>query len=133
MRGEGGKKENGRAQGLRRGGGGGGRNDSDALNLRPQPLPSSLSPVMAVLDHHHPGLSDKVNCLYTLSEAWCTSESDRDFAALERAVADLSPEDFILCVFLFFSVDWRESGQWAPARRVNAFFPVTHTPACVLH
>ena len=51
---------------------------------------------MAVLDHHHPGLSDKVNSLYTLSEAWCTSESDRDFGALERAVADMSPEDFIL-------------------------------------
>lgn len=51
---------------------------------------------MAVLDHHHPGLSGKVNTLYTLSEAWCTSESDRDFGALEKAVAELSPEDFIL-------------------------------------
>ena len=71
--------------------------------LRRRPAPSTSSPfsirpslVMAVLDHHHPGLSDKVNTLYTLSEAWCTSESDRDFGALERAVADMSPEDFIL-------------------------------------
>ena len=65
------------------------------------PRPSHR-PVMAVLDHHHPGLSDKVNSLYTLSEAWCTSESDRDFGALERAVSDMSPEDFILCVYFFF-------------------------------
>ena len=85
---------------------------------------------MAVLDHHHPGLSDKVNCLYTLSEAWCTSESDRDFAALERAVADLSPEDFILCVFLFFFALDREWAVGARAPRERFLSSDTHTGVC---
>ena len=70
---------------------------------------------MAVLDHHHPGLSDKVNSLYTLSEAWCTSESDRDFGALERAVSDMSPEDLILCVYFFFFFFY-ETGERERAR-----------------
>ena len=56
-----------------------------------------------ILKHHHPGLSPKLDAIYAFSDAWCSGASggtaggsDADFAALEKALSTLTPEEMIL-------------------------------------
>lgn len=50
----------------------------------------------SVLRHHHPNLANKVDVIYALSQAWCTSRSDSDFDLLVKYITDLKPEERIL-------------------------------------
>lgn len=49
-----------------------------------------------VVYHHHPRLSDKIDGIYKLSLAWCNTESDKDFQALEKILSGLNPDELIL-------------------------------------
>lgn len=56
-----------------------------------------------ILKHHHPSLGPKLDAIYAFSDAWCSGASggagggsDADFAALEAALAKLTPEEMIL-------------------------------------
>ncbi|CAK0740175.1 hypothetical protein CVIRNUC_001230 [Coccomyxa viridis] len=49
-----------------------------------------------VVYHHHPHLADKIDEIYKLSLAWCNTESDKDFQALEKILSGLNPDELIL-------------------------------------
>eukprot|EP00798_Chlamydomonas_sp_ICE-L_P009929 gene9929-7799_t len=49
-----------------------------------------------ILRHHHPNMANKVDVVYALSQAWCTSHSDDDFELLETYLSKLKPEEMIL-------------------------------------
>ncbi|EFJ49534.1 hypothetical protein VOLCADRAFT_59445 [Volvox carteri f. nagariensis] len=55
----------------------------------------------SILRHHHPNLAAKVDVIYALSQAWCTSQSDSDFELLVKYVTDLKPEERILVASSF--------------------------------
>ncbi|GFR48761.1 hypothetical protein Agub_g10581 [Astrephomene gubernaculifera] len=55
----------------------------------------------SILRHHHPNLAAKVDVIYALSQAWCTSQSDSDFELLVKYVSDLKPEERILVASSF--------------------------------
>jgi hypothetical protein len=40
--------------------------------------------------------ANKVDVIYALSQAWCTSTSDEDFQLLEKYLTSLKPEETIL-------------------------------------
>ncbi|GLI68046.1 hypothetical protein VaNZ11_012369 [Volvox africanus] len=54
-----------------------------------------------ILRHHHPNLASKVDVIYALSQAWCTSQSDSDFELLVKYITDLLPEERILVASSF--------------------------------
>ncbi|MEW5318243.1 MAG: hypothetical protein WDW38_009481 [Sanguina aurantia] len=54
-----------------------------------------------LLTHHHPHLAKKVDEIYSLSQAWCTSDTEEDFDALEKYLADLKPDESILVASAF--------------------------------
>ena len=56
-----------------------------------------------VVYHHHPHLADKIDEIYKLSLAWCNTESDKDFQALEKILSGLNPDELILVRNLFSS------------------------------
>ncbi len=58
------------------------------------PLPVQM--FFSIFRHHHPSLASKVDVIYSLSQAWCVSESDEDFDMLEKRLADLAPDERIL-------------------------------------
>ena len=49
-----------------------------------------------IVYHHHPNLADRIDEIYKLSLAWCNSESDQDFQALEKILSGLNPDELIL-------------------------------------
>lgn len=49
-----------------------------------------------VLRHHHPNTANKVDVIYALSQAWCTSKEDSDFELLEKYLDALKPDECIL-------------------------------------
>jgi phosphoenolpyruvate carboxylase len=49
-----------------------------------------------VLRHHHPNTANKVDVIYALSQAWCTSKDDSDFELLEKYLDALKPDECIL-------------------------------------
>jgi phosphoenolpyruvate carboxylase len=49
-----------------------------------------------VLRHHHPNTANKVDVIYALSQAWCTSREDGDFELLEKYLDALKPDECIL-------------------------------------
>lgn len=49
-----------------------------------------------IVYHHHPNLADRIDDIYKLSLAWCKSESDADFQALEKILSALNPDELIL-------------------------------------
>lgn len=49
-----------------------------------------------IVYHHHPNLADRIDEIYKLSLAWCNSESDKDFQALEKILSGLNPDELIL-------------------------------------
>ena len=53
-----------------------------------------------VVYHHHPHLADKIDEIYKLSLAWCNTESDKDFQALEKILSGLNPDELILVTLL---------------------------------
>ncbi|PNW76791.1 hypothetical protein CHLRE_11g476325v5 [Chlamydomonas reinhardtii] len=55
----------------------------------------------SILRHHHPNLAAKVDVIYALSQAWCTSQSDNDFELMVKYVSDLKPEERILVASSF--------------------------------
>lgn len=57
-----------------------------------------------VLRHHHPNTANKVDVIYALSQAWCTSKEDADFELLEKYLDGLKPDECIL-------VGGREEGR----------------------
>lgn len=54
-----------------------------------------------VLRHHHPNVANKVDEIYALANAWCESNSDDDFEALEKFLSGLRPEEYILVASSF--------------------------------
>lgn len=56
-----------------------------------------------VVYHHHPHLADKIDEIYKLSLAWCNTESDKDFQALEKILSGLNPDELILVNILLSS------------------------------
>ena len=46
--------------------------------------------------HHHPNLARKVDVIYALAQAWCSSNDDGDFEMLEKYLSSLKPEETIL-------------------------------------
>ena len=46
--------------------------------------------------HHHPNLARKVDVIYALAQAWCSSNDDGDFDMLEKYLSSLKPEETIL-------------------------------------
>jgi hypothetical protein len=54
-----------------------------------------------IVYHHHPNLAEKIDDIYKLSLAWCKTESDADFAALERILSELNPDELILVSLLY--------------------------------
>lgn len=77
-----------------------------------------------VLRHHHPNTANKVDVIYALSQAWCTSKEDSDFELLEKYLAALKPDECILVslVLLHGNVQvWRHpNGTWGVGRRCRA-------------
>ncbi|EIE27459.1 PEPCase 1 [Coccomyxa subellipsoidea C-169] len=67
------------------------------LSLR-QSLDDSLlrNTFFEIVYHHHPNLADRIDEIYKLSLAWCNSESDKDFQALEKILSGLNPDELIL-------------------------------------
>ncbi len=57
-----------------------------------------------VVYHHHPHLADKIDEIYKLSLAWCNTESDKDFQALEKILSGLNPDELILVRHLLSSL-----------------------------
>jgi len=55
----------------------------------------------SVLRHHHPTLANKVDVIYALSQAWCSSRSEDDFSLLEKYLSDLKPDERILVASSF--------------------------------
>lgn len=51
--------------------------------------------------HHHPNLARKVDVIYALSQAWCSSNEDSDFELLEKYLSGLKPEEAILVASSF--------------------------------
>lgn len=49
-----------------------------------------------IVYHHHPHLAGKIDEIYKLSLAWCKTETDKDFKALEKILSDLNPDELIL-------------------------------------
>lgn len=49
-----------------------------------------------IVYHHHPNLADRIDEIYKFSLAWCNSESDQDFQALEKILSGLNPDELIL-------------------------------------
>ena len=49
-----------------------------------------------IVYHHHPNLADRIDSVYKLSLAWCKTESDKDFQALEKTLSELNPDELIL-------------------------------------
>lgn len=49
-----------------------------------------------VLRHHQPNTATKVDVIYALSQAWCSSKDNADFDMLEKYLGDLKPEECIL-------------------------------------
>lgn len=49
-----------------------------------------------IVHHHHPHLAERIDSIYRLSMAWCKTESDKDFQALEKALSALNPDELIL-------------------------------------
>jgi len=55
------------------------------------------STFLDVLKHHHPSLAPKLDALVACADAAGAAKSaDADFAALEKALAGLNPEEMIL-------------------------------------
>ncbi|KAG1677399.1 hypothetical protein FOA52_010779 [Chlamydomonas sp. UWO 241] len=54
-----------------------------------------------ILRHHHPNLARKVDVIYALSQAWCSSSEDCDFEMLEKYMVALKPEEKILVASSF--------------------------------
>lgn len=55
----------------------------------------------SILRHHHPRLANKVDVIYALSQAWCSSADNEDFELLEKRLADLKPDERILVTSAF--------------------------------
>ena len=49
-----------------------------------------------IVYQHHPHLADRIDEIYNLSQAWCETESDKDFQALEKILSGLNPDELIL-------------------------------------
>ena len=49
-----------------------------------------------IVHYHHPHLAGRIDDIYQLSMAWCKTESDKDFQALEKALSELNPDELIL-------------------------------------
>ena len=49
-----------------------------------------------IVHYHHPSLAGRIDDIYQLSMAWCKTESDKDFQALEKALSELNPDELIL-------------------------------------
>lgn len=50
----------------------------------------------SILKHHNAPMAHKVDIVYALAQAWCYSESERDFEMLEARIKDLQPHEMIL-------------------------------------
>lgn len=70
-----------------------------------QPLPQVLlreddnllrQTFFSILKHHNAPMAHKVDIVYALAQAWCYSESERDFEMLEARIKDLQPHEMIL-------------------------------------
>ncbi len=53
----------------------------------------------SILKHHNAPMAHKVDIVYALAQAWCYSESERDFEMLEQRIKDLQPHEMILVGF----------------------------------
>lgn len=49
-----------------------------------------------VLEHHHKELAVKFDIVFAMSSAWCQSNKESDFEALEEKLEELKPSHAIL-------------------------------------